>query len=41
MDKMVYYHKVNDDTRVAFQSVDKFVKFAKIIKILETEKKTE
>lgn len=41
MDKMVYYHKIDDDTRVAFQSVDKFVKFAKIAKIVETEKKIE
>lgn len=39
MDKMVYYHKIEDDTRVAFKSVDKFVKFAKINKIVEEEKK--
>ena len=41
MDKMVYYHKINDETRVAFQSVDKFVKFSKIHKIVEAEKKNE
>lgn len=39
MDKMVYYHKIEDETRVAFKSVDKFVKFGKIKKILEEEKK--
>ena len=41
MDKLVYYHKVEEDTRVAFKSVDKFVKFGKIKKILEAEKKDE
>jgi len=41
MDKMVYYHKIEDETRVAFQSVEKFVKFAKINKIVEAEKKNE
>ena len=39
MDKMVYYHKLDNETRVAFKSVDKFVKFSKILKILEEEKK--
>lgn len=39
MDKMVYYHKVDEDTRVAFKSVEKFVKFGKIRKIVEEEGK--
>ena len=34
MDKMVYYKNVDDETRVAYKSVDKFVKFSKIKKIL-------
>jgi len=38
MDKMVYYHKLEDETRVAFKSIDKFVKFGKIKKIVEEEK---
>lgn len=38
MDKMVYYHKLEEDTRVAFKSVEKFVKFSKIRKIVEEEK---
>lgn len=41
MDKMVYYKKLEDDTRVAFKSIDKFVKFAKIRKIVSEEKKEE
>jgi hypothetical protein len=39
MDKMVYYQKIDEETRVAFQSVDKFVKFAKIRKIVDAERK--
>ena len=38
MDKMVYFRTVQDDTKVAFKSVDKFVKFKKIKNILEDEK---
>jgi hypothetical protein len=38
MDKMVYYKKIEEETRVAFKSVDKFVKFGKILKIVEAEK---
>jgi predicted hydrocarbon binding protein len=41
MDKLVYYRKIEEETRVAFQSVDKFVKFAKIQKIVEAERKNE
>lgn len=41
MDKLVYYRKVDEDTRVAFKSIDKFVKFGKIKKILEAERKEE
>ena len=35
MDKMVFYKKVDDDTRVAFKTIDKFVKFGKIKKVVE------
>lgn len=35
MDKMVFYKEVNEDTRVAFKTLDKFVKFGKIRKIVE------
>ena len=38
MDKMVFFKKVDDDTRVVFKTVDKFVKFGKIKKIVEQEK---
>lgn len=41
MDKMVYYHKLDEETRVAFRSLDKFVKFSKIRKIVEAEAKQE
>lgn len=41
MDKMVYYKKIDEDTRVAFKTIDKFVKFAKIRKIVQEEKKEE
>jgi len=41
MDKMVYFKKVDDETRVAFKAIDKFVKFGKIKKILEEEKKDQ
>ena len=34
MDKMVYFRNVQDETKVAFKSVDKFVKFKKIKSIL-------
>jgi hypothetical protein len=34
MDKMVYYKKISDETKVAFKSVDKFVKFKKIKSIV-------
>lgn len=39
MDKMVFYHQIEEQTRVAFKTVDKFVKFGKIKKIVEQEKK--
>ena len=35
MDKMVWFKTVTDDTKVAFQSIDKFVKFGKIRAIVE------
>jgi hypothetical protein len=38
MDKMVYHKTVTGETRVAFKSVDKFVKFSKIQKVLEDAK---
>jgi hypothetical protein len=41
MDKMVYYKKLEEDTRVAFKSIEKFVKFGKIRKIIEEEKREE
>lgn len=39
MDKMTYYKKIEDETKVAYKSVDKFVKFSKIRKIVEANKK--
>jgi hypothetical protein len=39
MDKMLYYKKVEGDTRVAFKSINKFVKLSKIEAILEEENK--
>ena len=41
MDKMVYYKRVDDDTRVGFNTVDKFVKFGKIRKIVDQNRKKE
>ena len=41
MDKLVYYRKIDDETRVAFKGVDKFVKLGKIKIILDKEKKKE
>jgi hypothetical protein len=38
MDKMVYFRTVNEDTKVAFKSVDKFVKFKKIKSIVDEQK---
>lgn len=38
MDKMVFFRTIQDDTKVAFKNVDKFVKFKKIKAILEDEK---
>jgi hypothetical protein len=35
MDKMVYHKTITGETRVAFKTVDKFVKFSKIQKVLE------
>lgn len=35
MDKMVYFKTIQDDTKVAFETVDKFVKFKKIKSIVE------
>ena len=37
MDIMVFHKNVVDDTRVAMRSVEKFVKFAKIKKIVESQ----
>lgn len=38
MDKMAYYKTITDDTKVAFKSLEKFVKFGKIkSKVQETE----
>jgi hypothetical protein len=39
MDKMAYYKNVDDETKVAFKSVDKFVKFSKIRKIVDSSRK--
>lgn len=39
MDKMAYYKNVDDETKVAFKSVEKFVKFSKIKKVVEANKK--
>ena len=39
MDKMAYYKNLDDETKVAFKSVDKFVKFSKIKKVVEANKK--
>lgn len=41
MDKMVYYKSVNDDTKVGYQSIDKFVKFKKIKSLVEAEQEQE
>lgn len=41
MDKMAYYKKVDDETKVAYKSVDKFVKFSKIRKIVDANRKEE
>ena len=41
MDKMLYYHQLSEETRVAFQSIDKFVKLGKIKKIVEGERREE
>ena len=38
MDKMVYFKSIQDDTKVGFRSVDKFVKFKKVKSIVEGEK---
>ena len=39
MDKMAYYKNIKDDTKVAYKSVDKFVKFSKIKKVVDANKK--
>lgn len=41
MDKMVFFKNVSDDTKVAFKSLDKFVKFKKIRAIVEEEGEKE
>jgi hypothetical protein len=38
MDKMVYFKTIHDDTKVAFKSVDKFVRYKKIKSIVDEEK---
>lgn len=35
MDKMVYFKSIQDETKVAYKSVDKFVKFKKIKSLVE------
>lgn len=39
MDKMAYYKNITDETKVAFKSVDKFVKFSKIKKVVDANRK--
>jgi glucose-6-phosphate isomerase len=39
MDKMVWFKTIQEDTKVAFQTVDKFVKFSKIKNIVDSEEK--
>lgn len=39
MDKMVYYKNVEDETKVAYKSIEKFVKFSKIRKVVDSNKK--
>lgn len=39
MDKMVWFKTIQEDTKVAFKTVDKFVKFSKIKNIVESEDK--
>ena len=41
MDKLVYYKQISDETKVAYENVDKFKKFVKIRKIIEEEVKEE
>ena len=41
MDKLVFYRQINDETKVAYQSVDKFKKFGKIKKYVDEEVKEE
>ena len=41
MDKMVFFKNVSDETKVAFKTVDKFVKFKKIRAIVEEEGEKE
>ena len=37
MDKMVWFKTIQDDTKVAFQTVEKFVKFGKIRALVEKQ----
>jgi hypothetical protein len=39
MDKMAYYKNITDETKVAYKAVEKFVKFSKIRKVVEANKK--
>ena len=39
MDKLVYYKQITDETKVAYENVDKFKKFGKIRKIVEQQVK--
>jgi hypothetical protein len=41
MDKLVFYKQINDETKVAYQSIEKFKKFGKLKKIVEEEAKPE
>ena len=41
MDKMAYYKNIDDETRVAYKSIEKFAKFSKIKKIVDDNKKIE
>lgn len=35
MDKMVYFKTITNETRIAYKNIEKFVKFEKILKIVE------
>lgn len=41
MDKMVYFKTITNETRIAYKNIEKFVKFEKILKIVEENYKEE